>query len=107
MTRVEYYGKDCQKRTKLIFTPVDRDRVRIEITTDCENLRKALDEYVLVVDSMREMFSAQDSQLTAIAERLPHRACPFLFAAIKGLHVEADLQKAEDIIIEVEKIMAP
>jgi len=91
----------------MILSPVDLDHVRIEITTDCDNLSRALESNVLEVDSMREMFSAENSQLSEIAERLPHRACPFLFAAVKGLHVEADLHKAEDIIIEVEKIKAP
>ncbi|MBN2356923.1 hypothetical protein JXO59_12480 [candidate division KSB1 bacterium] len=103
MTRVVFYSQGCQEATELIFQSQPTGSVRIEVKSECGDLLAALNTLTFEVDAQRELFVWEGSQLTAIAERLPHRAYPFLFAALKGLQVEENLAPAQDITLHISK----
>jgi len=103
MTIVKFCNKQCVTENILYFESLPNGLVRMRIESSCKELLDAIDEKEVDLDPMRELFTIVDSKLSGISSHLPHRVYPFLFAALKGLQVEAGLGEPETFTIEAQK----
>ncbi len=103
MTIVKFCNEQCVTENVLHFESLANGLVRMRIETACKELLNAIDQKEVDLDPMLELFTTVDSKLSGITSHLPHRVYPFLFAALKGLQVEAGLGQPEVFTIEVKK----
>ncbi len=103
MTHVDIVTTQHSYKTTLEFTKLSEDAISMHIDTGCKHLLNAIQDQPLALDPMIELFRSTDSVLTRLADQLPHRACPFLFSALKGLEIEAGLEKPVQVQITISR----
>jgi hypothetical protein len=103
MTKVEIDNSGHDFLTLLYFETKPDEWVEMTVETGCPHLKGAVFDQTFKLDPMAELFKSEGSVLSQVAEKLPHRACPFLFSALKGLQVEARLDQPCVVNIKVGK----
>jgi hypothetical protein len=103
VTIVKFCNKQCLTENVLYFERLANGLVQMRLESGCPELVHAMDGRKVDLDPMSELFTTADSVLSGIASHLPHRVYPFLFAALKGLQVEAGLGVPETYTIEVKQ----
>jgi hypothetical protein len=103
MTHVDIITSTHSFKTTLDFAGRSDDIIDMSIKTECPYLGKLVEGQIYALDPMIELFKSDNSVLSDLAEQLPHRACPFLFSALKGLEVEAKLDKSCDFQVTVKR----
>ncbi|NLP11631.1 hypothetical protein GX408_14635 [bacterium] len=103
MTHVDIITTQHNFKTTLEFTKLNEEAISMRIDTECPHLLNAAQGQSIALDPMNELFRSTDSVLSRLADQLPHRACPFLFAALKGLEIEAGLQRPVQVQIDIRR----
>jgi len=103
MTHVDIITNQHSFKTTLDFIVQEDGIVGMRINTECPHIANIVSEQPISLDPMLELFKSDASVLSHLADQLPHRACPFLLAALKGLEVEAGLEKPAKIQVNVHK----
>ncbi|HPI73667.1 MAG TPA: hypothetical protein PK843_11375 [bacterium] len=103
MTQVDILTTQHSFKTTLEFTKLSEDAIGMRIDSECPHLLNTVQNQPVALDPMIELFRSADSVLTRIADQLPHRACPFLFSALKGLEIEAGLERPVQVQINVRR----
>ncbi len=103
MTHVDIITTQHSYKTTIEFTKLSEDAISMRIDTECKHLLNAVQDQPFALDPMIELFRSADSVLTRLADQLPHRACPFLFSALKGLEIEAGLEKPVQVRINTSR----
>lgn len=103
MTHVDIITTQHSFKTTLEFTKLGEDAISMHIDTECKHLLNAIQGQPFALDPMIELFRSTDSVLSRLADQLPHRACPFLFSALKGLEIEAGLERPVQVQINTSR----
>jgi len=90
--------------SRLYFAAQADGLISMRVETECPHINNIVHGKKFMLDPMVELFKPDASLLNQAAELLPHRACPFLFAALRGMQVEADMEKPGDFHIDVQSI---
>lgn len=93
----------CGFVTKVNAETDDAYQTKLQITTDCPNVKKmaaALD----TVNVMTELFKKGQSEIMAAAQQhLPHITCPVPIGALKAMEASAGMALVKDASITFTK----
>jgi len=104
MVHVQAEAGICGFTTRITVASIDKQRVRLDIDSQCPNL-KPLKEELQSVDGFAEVFAnVGESPLYEIVKKhCKHAACPVPVAIIKGIEVECGLALPKEVKITIVK----
>ncbi len=101
MTQVDIDATIHEFISKLYFEAQADGMISMRVETDCQHIKSVVQGKKFILDPMVELFKPEASLLNQTQDLLPHRACPFLFAALRGMQVEANMEKPGRFTIDV------
>jgi hypothetical protein len=104
MAKVSVDAGICGFNTEINVTSEDGQNARIEIKTECPNL-KPLEESLREADGFNACFGAmgESDVFKEAAKHCKHPGCPVPAALIKGIEVACGFALPRDAIIKIEK----
>ena len=102
MTRVVVNPGICGFITTIEVEKLDRRKVKVVITSDCETVTK-LGESLTEVEQWDALKPRADSEVHRQASKHPlHSVCPVPIAILKAIEAEAGLALPRDVVIHFE-----
>jgi hypothetical protein len=102
MTRVVVNSGICGEVVTVEVVKVDRQRVRIEVTSECEMVAK-MGESLAELDCRDVLKPPVDSEVYKVAsEHGLHAACPVPMAVLKAIEVESGLALPRPVLVHFE-----
>jgi len=104
MIKVDVDPGICGFKTTIRIYPKDSQISRVEIQTECPDIKK-MEKEVEEVDAYTEIFSKiGESPVYSLARKhCNHAACPVPMAILKGIEVASGLALPKDVKIKIEK----
>lgn len=103
MTKVIVFSGICGFSTEIVAEMLDRKKINIRITSECEMVRSLAQE-IVTLDMMAAFRGFMNNPVYKAASRhLRHVACPVPSGILKTLEVEAGLCLPKDVSIRFIK----